>query len=140
MRRSKIAALVAATVVTAVVGWVQAAGAAGPPAPFVGVWEAIDADGSNLLTAFSGGSVVRWTQFDDYATACGGSTVVWRGSGTLEGNVLTGAFDDLRCHGGLTWTGPFPSVFVYDPGTDTIVWILDLGGNYIYVTLTRLAP
>lgn len=102
------------------------------PNLFVGAWEAIDIDGSNMtFTASGGSSSVRVHLFDAHASFCinqgapQGETAL-RGSGTVSGDTLTFSFVELRCAGGLVFPGDGSvQTFTYVAATDTIEWQQD---------------
>jgi hypothetical protein len=96
---------------------------AAPPSPFVGHWEAIDVDGSDMNLAIGGPPAgpfrITWT--DDYISFCGGEAGIVRGTGWLnegDSNLLE-ADVHLECF----TTGDtldFHVTFRYHPVTNTL--------------------
>ena len=70
-------------VILAVVLSVSTVAYAGPPSPFVGKWEAVDVDGSDMSLAIGGPATgpfqITWT--DKYISYCNGEAGIIRGTG-----------------------------------------------------------
>jgi hypothetical protein len=79
---------------------------AAPPDPFLGSWVSTDTDGSSQKLAIGGGpGASHHVQlFDDFATSCGEpfSSATGRGIGEADGDVLSVATFEVKCHNGNT--------------------------------------
>ena len=99
---------------------------------YAGTWTSVDSDGSNQVMTISGSGRGSYglRLFDDAGTVCGGSPVLFNGSGhrTSDGLVVVGSVACLP--GGNVLRGAITLFFAYDAGSDTL---LDGGG----VTWTR---
>jgi len=89
--------------------------------PFVGHWQAIDVDGSDIRLAIGGpaNGPFRITWTESYISFCGGDAGIIRGTGRLVDSDMLTADLHLECF----TTGDsldFSATWVYDPGTDTI--------------------
>ena len=88
--------------------------------PFLGNWEATDADNSHMQMTISEPSpgVFRLIWQDDYWSICYGGPGFGRGTGSMDGsnpNLMHTSFD-LYC--GNTFWGTLAMDIEYDPGTD----------------------
>lgn len=97
--------------------------AVGAQSPFVGHWQAIDVDGSDIRLTIAGPPdgpfQITWTE--SYFSFCGGEAGIARGTGWLDDSDphVLNANLRLRCF----TTGDtldFDVTWIYDPGTDTI--------------------
>lgn len=110
-------------VVVAMVFSVSTVTYAAPPSPFVGNWEAMDVDGSDMNLTIGGPPAgpfqITWT--DDYISFCAGEAGIVRGTGLLntdDSNLLEGDMH-LECF----TTGDtldFPVAFRYHPDLGTL--------------------
>ena len=106
---------------------VSSAGAA--PDPFIGVWTALDLDGSNLQLSIGGGAGNSYHlfYFDDGASVCGldtGGDPLYpanaKGVGTATGDVLSVTFA-VKCLAMPSYSyGESPYAFTYNSGTGTL--------------------
>jgi hypothetical protein len=116
-------------VLIAMLALVGVSGGLAAPSPFVGLWEGVDIDGSNLRLAIGGGGGgFRTFYFDDGATICGLDpdtgdflyAAIARGPATASGLTLTATWD-VWClsHPAAFW-GTVGVDFTYDPVADTL--------------------
>lgn len=105
---------------------VSTAGAA--PDPFIGVWTAVDLDGSNMQLMIGGGAGDSYHLFyyDDGASVCGtsGGVPIYpanaKGTGTAVGDVLTGSLAVKCLDKPAYFYGNSPYTFAYSIGSDTL--------------------
>lgn len=104
------AALIGGLVVIPAAAW------AASPADVNGSWESVDRrDGSNQVMEVSVNPALRArvVLFDDFATVCGGGSVLARGNGSLAGDVITINFTNIKCENG-TKVGPITVTYTYN--------------------------
>jgi hypothetical protein len=91
--------------------------------PFVGHWQAIDIDGSDIRLTIAGPPngpfQITWTE--SYISFCGGEAGIVRGTGLLNesDSYLLEASLHLECFT-TDDSLDFEIIWIYDPGTDTI--------------------
>ena len=120
MRGRAAAALLA---VTSLVGLGAAPATAAQGGDYAGTWTSVDTDQSNqvLRVIGSGRGAYGVRLYDDAGTVCGGSPVLFNGSGHLvEGDLVVRG--SLAClPGGNVLRGAIEIWFSYDEATGTLV-------------------
>jgi hypothetical protein len=96
---------------------------AASPSPFIGEWQAIDVDGSDIRLTIagrpSGPFEITWTE--SYISFCNREAGIVRGTGRLNESDPNLLEADLHVECFTTGASlDFHITWVYDPGTDTI--------------------
>jgi hypothetical protein len=119
-------------VISAVVLSVSTTVYAAPPSPFLGHWEAIDVDGSEMTLNIAGRPEgpfqLTWT--DDYISLCNGEAGIVRGTGWLNENDPNLLEADVHLECFTTEDSlDFHVTFRHHPGTNTlsIIWSFEQG-------------
>ena len=124
MKRNQRIKLAATMIVVIVLLFgVVSAASAGTRNPFIGPWEAVDIDNSNLRLTFAGGGqgIFRLIWLDDYWSVCDGDPGLGRGTGTIDDTNPNLMHTSIDFFCGNAFWGTLAMDFEYDPGTDTIM-------------------